>query len=220
MTKIKFTIYFILIFLVSCGTSALRFQKTNKFNPNVKNVITMAVFDMSTNSVASSDDEVLKTFGSISQAKVGEIYGNLIPGGDLTVKAAETLGIKKELDTAMGKITEAIVNSNSLDPKTTEVFAKLAQYLKVDALAFPLASGGKANMENPGITFRFVLYDTKNAGIQYWAEVDAVSINALSLKAAPDEKAKTALYVASATKGINALYDGISAEIEKARNPK
>ncbi|WP_282432605.1 hypothetical protein [Leptospira ellinghausenii] len=42
----------------------------------------------------------------------------------------------------------------------------------------------------------------------------------MSLKAAPDEKAKTALYIASATKGINALYDGISAEIEKARNPK
>ncbi len=220
MLKYKILILSILIFAVNCGTSAIRFQKTEKFNPKVKSVVTMAVFNMGTKSVADSKDEVLDTFGKISQTKVGEIYGSLIPGGDLTVQAADALGVKKDLDAAMGKITEAIVNANSLDTKTTEVFAKIAEYMKVEALAFPLASGGKDSIGNEGITFRFVLYDTKNPGIQYWAEVDAVTINALSLKAAPDEKAKTALYLSAATKGINALYSGISSEIEKARNPK
>ena len=100
-----------------------------------------------------------KTPKTAKSAK-GSIYGSLIPGGDITIKAAEALGIKDELDKAIGKLTEAIVNSNSVDPKTTEIFAKIAVKLGVEALAFPLVSGTKDAMtKDSGLTYRFAVYD-------------------------------------------------------------
>lgn len=206
-----------LLNLVNCGSAEVRFEKRNKFNPDTTKVVTMAVFDTSTSSTAAADDETLKAFGSLSQTEVSSIYGNLIPGGELTTKAAETLGIKKELDSALGKLTEVIVNGNSLDAKSTEIFAKLAQNLKVEALAFPIASGGKNNLSSGGVIYRIVVYDVRDPGIQYIAQTSLVEVSSLALSAAPDEQKKNAILAAATTKAVNSLFAKIKSELNTSK---
>jgi hypothetical protein len=216
MKFILTTTFFAISLIMNCGTSEVRFEKRAKFNPNTTKVITMAVFDTSTSTTAAADDESLKAFGALAQKEVGSIYGNLIPGGDLTIKAAEAIGIKKELDTALGKLTEVIVNGNSLDPKTTEIFAKLAQYLNVEALAFPIASGGKTKLSDGGVVYRFVVYDVRDPGIQYVGETSVVEVSSLALSAAPDDQQKNTILAAATTKAVNGLFAKIKAELAPA----
>jgi hypothetical protein len=202
---------------IGCSSTQVGFQKGKSFNPDTKKVVTMAVFDMSSSTTGSSDDESNKTFGTIAQAEVGNIYGSLIPGGEITIKAAEGLGIKAELDKAIGKLTEAIVNSNSVDPKTTEVFAKIAVKLGVEALAFPLVSGTKDAMaKDPGLTYRFAVYDVRSSGIQYIAQIDSVTVNNMVYDQA-DANQKKAMISAAATKAVNSLFAKVKEELAKEK---
>ena len=203
---------------VGCATTApVTFDARKGFNPETKKVVTMAVFDMSSKAVGASDDESNKVFSSIAQAEVGNIYGSLIPGGDATIKVADALKIKSEFDKAMGNVTEAIVNSNSIDPKTTEVFAKVASKIGVDALAFPLVSGAKNGLaQAPGLTYRFAIYDVKDAGIQYVAQINSVTVNSMLYEKA-DETQKKALISTAATQAVNALFAKIKEELAKTK---
>jgi hypothetical protein len=207
----------LLLATIGCASTEVGFERRKSFNPNTKKVVTMAIFDMSTNATGASDDESNKVFSSIAQTEVGNIYGSLIPGGDLTVKAAEGLGIKGELDKAMGKLTEAIVNSNSIDPKTTEIFAKIADKIGVEALAFPLVSGTKDAMASDrGLTYRFAVYDVKDAGIQYVAQIDSVSVNSFMYEKS-DANQKKALISGAATKAVNSLFTKVKEELAKIK---
>ena len=202
---------------IGCSSTQVGFQKGKSFNPDTKKVVTMAVFDMGSSATGSSDDESNKTFGTIAQTEVGSIYGSLIPGGDITIKAAEALGIKDELDKAIGKLTEAIVNSNSVDPKTTEIFAKIADKLGVEALAFPLVSGTKDAMtKDSGLTYRFAVYDVRNSGIQYVAQIDSVTVNSMMYEKA-DANQKKALVSAAASKAVNSLFAKVKEELAKEK---
>lgn len=213
MKKLAIAMSF-LAFVSNCA-SGTQFAKGSAYNPETSKVVTMAVFDMSTNATADSKDESNKVFGSIAQTQVGNIYGNLIPGGDLTIKAAEKLGMKKDLDNAIGKLTEAVVNSNSVDPETTKVFSKIANKLGVEALAFPLVSGNKNDMVgDPGVVYRFVVYDVRNPGIQYVAQTKPVKVSAF-LYEKSDENQKKSLITAAATNAVDDLFTVVKAELEK-----
>lgn len=207
--------------LISCASVAgVKFQKGEKFNPKTSKVVTMAVFDMSQNKVGDTEDETIKLFGSIASAQVGSIYSSLIPGGEATLKAAEAVGVKDDLDKAMGNLTEAVVNANSVDFKTTEVFAKIAIKVGAEALAFPLVSGGKdALLADGGVVYRFVIYDIRNPGIQYIAQSEPAQLNKFFYEKA-DENQKKAMVSTTATNSINALFDKIKEELNKEKEAK
>lgn len=216
MKKIVLAMGFV-TFVLNCASGGVQFSKGSVYNPETTKVVTMAVFDMSTNSTADSSDESNKIFGSIAQAEVGDIYGNLIPGGELTIKAAEAIGVKKDLDSAIGKLTEAIVNSNSVDPNTTKVFSKIAKKMGVEALAFPLVSGNKDKMvSGEGVVYRFVVYDVRNPGIQYVAETNPVTVNSFMYDKSNDAQKKS-MVSASATKAVNDLFGTVKEEISKLK---
>lgn len=206
----------IMAFIGNCA-SGTQFAKGAVYNPDTSKVVSMAVFDMSTNETADLKDESNKIFDSISQSQVGNIYGNIIPGGELTVKAAEKLGIKKDLDKATGKLTQAIVNSNSVDAETTKIFSKIANKIGVEALAFPLVSGNKEGMtDGTGVVYRFVVYDVRNPGIQYVAQTKPVTVSPLLYDKA-DEKQKKSLISAAATSAIDDLFSVVKKELEKSK---
>ena len=117
----------------------------------------------------------------------------------------------------MGNVTEAIVNSNSVDPKTTEIFAKLATKIGVDALAFPIVSGTKEGLKQaPGLTYRFALYDVKDASIQYVVQIDSVMVNSMLFEKADDNQKKVLISTA-ATQAANALFAKIKEELAKPK---
>ncbi len=210
----KLTILSLLYFLVSCAGAGVRFQKYDKYDPKIARVVTMAVFDMGSNTSAKSEEEHVKLFGSIAQTQVGSLHGSLIPGGDLTLKAAEAIGLKKDLDTAVGKMTEAIVNSNSIDPQTTIVFAKIAAKLGVEGLAFPLVSGGKDSFTSGGVSFRFVLYDVRSSSLVYVAQTEPIEISSLIYDKADDTQ-KNAMVSSASTKAVNDLFNAVKKGLEK-----
>jgi hypothetical protein len=204
----------LLLPLIACAGGGVRFQKSDKYDPKIARVVTMAVFDMGTNSAAKSEEEHVKIFGSIAQTQVGSLHGSIIPGGDLTLKAAEAIGLKKDLDTAVGKMTEAIVNSNSVDPQTTVVFAKIAAKLGVEGLAFPLVSGDKSSFTSGGVSFRFVLYDVRTSSIVYVAQTEAIEINSFVYDKADDTQ-KNAMVSSATSKAVNDLFGAVKKGLEK-----
>ncbi|MDF3818544.1 hypothetical protein P3G55_01455 [Leptospira sp. 96542] len=207
--------FVVIVLLVQCSISNVRLIKTDNFNPHTSVVATMPVYDTSTGASADPNDESLKTFGKIAQSEVGYIYGNFIPGGEATLVAAESLGVKEELTAAMGNIAEVALHEQTLNPKSKEVFALLADHFRVEALGFPIATGGKSKMVSEGVVYRFVVYDVKNYGIQYLAETPLIEIGSFSLGQADDDKKITALVVSKAVGASNYLFSKIKNELHK-----
>jgi hypothetical protein len=209
---------FMVLLTINCATGReVKFVKKDDMKFKFNKILTMTVYDMSKNTGADMEDESNKIFGNVSQAEMANIYGGIIPGGELTSKAAESLKIKDKFDEAMKKITEAIVNSNSVDTDTTKIFAAIAEKMGVDAMAFPLVSGGKDSMStDSGVTYRFALYNVNNPRIEYIAQVDGIKVNPFIYEKADDNQ-KKALISASSTEGVNSIFSKVKEEIEKEK---
>ena len=196
--------------IMQCSSSSvLTFKKEDGFNKNTKKVLTLSVYNMQEGKAAGKDDQALYAFGNLAASKMGDIYGSLIPGGELVDKAAEELKIKDKWEDALGELSKLFSNTSSgadagagsgnniestivaMLPGTVDVLNTVAKKMGVDALALPVATAGMKVLEG-GITVELgiCLYDVRSGKVQYRASIRDVGITGLTYEGLKNDKDK------------------------------
>lgn len=172
---------FLLIFLlINCKSTgnlktnlddnSYSFTKKEGFNQSTKKVSTLSVYLRDTKKIAEPSDVFSNIVGNSIDAKIGEIYGEAMVGGNAIKEIAVKLKLK-DFDKSIQNLVESQLDGVPLLPETKKIFQTITEKGKIDSLAFPVLSGGTEKiLKNEKVEVSLIVFDGKSGSVQYTAK--------------------------------------------------
>lgn len=154
---------------VTSGASIPKVTKKDGFNPNTKKVSTLNVFNLETKKFAPKTDIVLTSFGATVDAKISEIYGEGIVGGDAITELAKKLKLAN-YEKAVQNLVESELGNSSLSADSQKTLNTIVEKGKIDALAVPVVSSGSEKLlKGESLELTVIVYDGRSGKTQILA---------------------------------------------------
>ncbi len=174
---------------VTLGANTPKVIKKEGFNSNTKRVSTLNVFNLETKKFASKTDPTIMAIGSTVDAKISEIYGEGIVGGDAILELADKLKLTN-FEKAVQNFIESELSSTSFSIDSQKTLNTIVEKGKIDALAFPIVNGGSEKLQRgENLEIIVIIYDGKSGKTQILAShnVKAKAEDLTLMQAQPDQ---------------------------------
>ena len=172
-TKLIFT-FLLVLSITNCSSlgkkqepveSPVKVEKTEGFNPDSKKIATMSVYNLDKKQLGDKSDIILVSFGASVDARIGEIYGNSVVGGDEITKLAAKLKLK-DFDKTVENFAESAVSGGVLSEASIKTLSTITSKGKIDSLALPIVSGGFDTLKTGNeISIVIAIFEAKTAKI-------------------------------------------------------
>ena len=181
----------------------------------IKKIASMNPYNKTTKAFTQPTDTPVLLFGSTISARVDEIYSSSIDGGDAILNLAKKLKLDKKFDSALQEVV-AYTDGTPLSEDTKETLFTIGSKGKIDAIAFPIISGGFDQLKNgEKIQMYLVVFEIAKKDVQYIAVGKDVSLTEADMQAIAQNPSQ-GLAAANTTiiKKTNEFADSVQKEIK------
>ncbi|MDX1957259.1 MAG: hypothetical protein SFU98_01735 [Leptospiraceae bacterium] len=150
----------------SSGDSSIKVEKKSGFNATTKRVSTLSVYNLSKKKLNFKGDIALTGFANTVDAKIGNIYGDEIVGGEAISTLASKLRLSN-FEKAVDNLVEVGLNGGKLSEDSKKTLSTITDKGKIDALAVPIASDTSDLLKNKGsIDLSVVIFNGKSGDVE------------------------------------------------------
>jgi hypothetical protein len=221
---LRFTFYVLLFILVfncagvsvkdSAGEKQYTIQNNGELT-SIKKIASMNPYNKSTKAFTQPTDTPVLLFGSTISGRMDEMYNSSIDGGDAIISLAKKLKLDKKFESATLEVV-SYTDGTPLSNETKETLFTIGSKGKIDAIAFPIVSGGFEQLKNgEKIQIYLVVFEIAKKDVQYMAIAKDVSLTEADVQTIA-QNPNQGLAAANTTiiKKTNEFADSIQREVK------
>lgn len=164
------------------SNSNIRISRNPEYTSEIKKISTFPAFILEKQILDDKSDPLVTAYAANFQAKIGEINGNSIEGGDAILSV---IGKLKLNDPFQKAIKDLGVNGKNLSIGSATFFGDLSAKTKVDGFALPVISGSYDTLKNGSkITLMIYVYTNKTKSVTLLGEYQGISASSDDIKIA------------------------------------
>ena len=157
-------------------------------------------------------DSIVSIYGGNIQAKIGEINGNNIDGGDAILGIVGKLKLNAPFEAAVRDLAK---NGKGASQTTLNFFSELSEKTKVQGFALPVITGGFERLkEGKKIDLKVYIFENQNKKVSLSGEYNGISASTSELETAKKSSDQArSMMTASILKKVDELGTAIQKEL-------
>lgn len=170
------------------NTSRITVDKSPGYTTDIKKISTLPAFNLETGKLDDKKDSIVSIYGGNIQAKIGEINGNSIDGGDSIVAIVGKLKLNAPFEAAVKDLAK---NGRNASQASLNLFSDLSEKTKVQGFALPVISSGYDSLKDgKKVDLKVYVFENVNKKVSLTAEYNGIAASPVEMETAkksPDQ---------------------------------